>query len=117
MDRAMYSLLTYVITFKVIDFVSVGLEQAKAALIVTEKGTDLSKEIYKRLGRTTTTIKGKGLISGEKEVLYCVLTRIEIFELNRIIEEMDESAFVTILEVSDIIGDHIKSSKKLRKLS
>ena len=116
MDRAMYSLLTYVITFKVIDFVSVGLEQAKAALIVTEKGTDLSKEIYKRLG-TTTTIKGKGLISGEKEVLYCVLTRIEIFELNRIIEEMDESAFITILEVSDIIGDHIKSSKKLRKLS
>ena len=117
MDRAMYSLLTYVITFKVIDFISEGLEQAKAALIVTEKGNYLSKEIYARLGRTTTTFKGKGLISGEKEVLYCVLTRIEIFELNRIIEEMDESAFVTILDVSDIIGNHIKSSKKLRKLS
>ena len=115
-DRAMYSLLTYVITFKVIDFVSEGLEQAKAALIVTDKGTSLSKEIYKRLGRTTTTIKGKGLISGEKEVLYCVLTRIEIYELNRIIEEMDESAFVTILDVSDIIGDHIKSSNKIKKL-
>ena len=115
-DRAMYSLLTYVITFKVIDFVSEGLEQAKAALIVTDKGTSLSKEIYKRLGRTTTTIRGKGLISGEKEVLYCVLTRIEIYELNRIIEEMDESAFVTILDVSDIIGDHIKSSNKIKKL-
>ena len=68
-DRAMYSLLTYVITFKVIDAVSEGLEQAKAALIVTEKGTKLSKEIYEKLGRTTTTIRGKGLISGEKEVL------------------------------------------------
>lgn len=112
MDRAMYSLLTYIITFKVIDFVSEGLEQAKAALIVTDKGTSLSDEIYKRLGRTTTSIKGKGLISGEKEVLYCVLTRMEIFELNRIIEEMDESAFVTILEVSDIIGTHIKSNNK-----
>ena len=115
-DRAMYSLLTYVISFKVIDFVSEGLEQAKAALIVTEKGTDLSKEIYHKLGRTTTTIKGKGLISGEKEVLYCVLTRIEIYELKHLVEEMDESAFVTILDVSDIIGNHIKSTNKLRKI-
>lgn len=113
-DRAMYSLLTYVITFKVIDFVSEGLEQAKAAMIITSKGTDLSKEIYKKLGRTTTTIRGKGLISGEKEVLYCVLTRIEIFELRHLVEEMDESAFVTILDVSDIIGNHIKSSKKMK---
>lgn len=111
-DRAMYSLLTYLITFKVIDFVSEGLEQAKAALIITEKGTSLSKEIYKKLGRTTTTIKGKGLISGEKEVLYCVLTRIEIYELKNLVEEMDESAFVTVLDVSDIIGTHIKSNNR-----
>ena len=116
LDRALYSLLTYVITFKVIDFVSEGLEQAKAALIITDKGTDLSKEIYKRLGRTTTTIRGKGLISGEKEVLYCVLTRLEVYELHRIVEEMDESAFITILDVSDIIGNHIKSTKKIRFL-
>lgn len=114
-DRAMYSLLTYFITFKVIDFVSEGLEQAKAALIVTSKGNNLSKEIYDRLGRTTTTIRGKGLISGEKEVLYCVITRTEVFELKRIVDEMDDSAFVTILEVSDIIGDHIKSNSKVIK--
>lgn len=114
-DRAMYSLLTYFITFKVIDFVSEGLEQAKAALIVTSKGNNLSKEIYNRLGRTTTTIKGKGLISGEKEVLYCVITRTEIFELKHIVDEMDDSAFVTILEVSDIIGNHIKSNSKVIK--
>lgn len=109
-DRAMYSLLTYVITFRIIDFVSEGLEQAKAALIITEKGTSLSKEIYQRLGRTTTTLRGKGLISGDKEVLYCVLTRIEIYELKNLVEEMDESAFVTVLDVSDIIGNHIKSN-------
>jgi len=111
-DRAMYSLLTYFITYHIIDFVSEGMEQAKAALIITEKGTTVSEEIYKRLGRTTTTIRGKGLISGEKEILYCVLTRIEIFELKHIVEEMDESAFVTITDVSDIIGNHIKNNKK-----
>lgn len=115
LDRAMYSLLTYFITFKAIGFVAEGFEQAKAAMIITQKGTDMAKEIYKRLGRTVTTIRGKGLISGEKEVLYCVLTRIEIFELKHIAEEMDDSAFITILEVSDIIGDHIKSTQGLKR--
>lgn len=62
LDRAMYSLLTYFITFKVIDFVSEGLEQAKAALIVTEKGTDLASEILKRLGRTVTKIDRKSVV-------------------------------------------------------
>ena len=113
LDRAMYSLLTYFITFKVIDFVSEGTEQAKAALIITDHGTDMAKEIYKRLGRTVTTIRGKGLISGEKEVMYCVLTRIEIYELRHIAEDMDESAFITILDVSDIIGQHIKSTQHI----
>ena len=55
-------------------------------MIITDKSTKLSKEIYDKLGRTTTAIRGKGLISGEKEVLYCVLTRIEVFELKRIVE-------------------------------
>lgn len=116
LDRALYSLLTYFITYKVIDLVSEGLETAKAALIVTEKGTDMADEIYKKLGRTVTKIKGKGLISGEKEVLYCVLTRIEVYELKKICQEMDHSSFVTILEVSEIIGDHIKSTKKPKKI-
>ena len=113
-DRALYSVLTYFITYKVIDLVSEGLEQAKAALIVTEKGTDMANEIYKRLGITVTKINGSGLLSGEKEVMYCVLTRIEVFELKKIANEMDESAFITILDVSDIIGNHIKSTKRLK---
>lgn len=114
LDRALYSLLTYIITFNVIDFVSEGLEQAKAAMIITDKGSSLSKEIYSRLGRTTTSIRGKGLLSGEKDVLYCVLTRIEVYELRNIVSQMDKSAFITILEVSDIIGTHIKSTDKLK---
>ena len=116
-DRALYSLLTYFITFKVIDLVSEGLEQAKAAMIITNHSDVLTKEIYKRLGRTTTIIKGEGLISGEKEILYCVLTRIEVPELRRIAEEVDESAFITISDISEIIGNHIKSTKKIKNVS
>lgn len=114
-DRAMYSLLTYFITFKVIDFVSEGIDQTKSALIITEKGSDMANEIFKRLGRTVTKIKGSGLISGEKEVLYCVLTRMEVFELKKICNEMDKSSFISISDVSEIIGDHIKSNRKPRR--
>lgn len=117
LDRMLFSLFTYIITFMVIDFVSEGLEQAKAAMIITSKGSKLSKEIYDKLGRTTTTIHGKGLISGQKDVLYCVLTRVEVYQLRYIVEEMDESAFVTILEVSDIIGNHIKSNNTIKELN
>ena len=45
--------------------------------------------------------------------MYCVLTRLEIYELKHIAEEMDESAFITILDVSDVIGNHIKSTQHL----
>ena len=114
-DRALYSVLTYFITYRVIDIVAEGLEQAKAALIVTEKGTDMATKIYKRLGRTVTSINGHGLLSGKKEIMYCVLTRIEVFELKKIAEAMDESAFITILDVSDIIGNHIKSNQRLKR--
>ena len=86
-------------------------------MIITDKSNELSREIYRKLGRTTTTIKGKGLISGEKDVLYCVLTRIEVYELKHIVEDMDESAFVSISDVSEIIGNHIKSTNKIRKLN
>lgn len=115
-DRALYSLLTYIITFRVIDFVSEGLEQAKAALIITENGASISKEIYKRLGRTTTKLEGQGLISGEKDILYCVMTRIEVPELRRIAEEIDDSVFITVTDISEIIGNHIKSTRKIKKI-
>ena len=107
-DRAMYSLLTYFITSKVIDFVEEGVEQAKAALIITDEGKMIADEIYKRMGRTVTTLEGAGLISGKKAVLYCVLNRFEIYELKRMIKEVDASAFITISDVSEIIGNHIK---------
>lgn len=115
-DRALYSLLTYFITFKVIDMVAEGLEQAKAAMIITDKSAQLAQNIYDKLGRTVTTMDGKGLISGEKLVMYCVITRIEIPELKRIIADEDNSAFVTITDISEIIGSHIKKNEVQEKI-
>ena len=69
--------------------------------------------LYKKIGRTVTRLEGAGLLSGNKEVLYCVITRIELPELKRIVLEEDTSAFITISDVSEIIGNHIKNNKAL----
>lgn len=107
-DRAMYSLLTYYITSKVLDFMEDGMNQAKAAMIITNEGREIADMIYKQMGRTVTLLEGEGLISGKKVVLYCVLSRFEVYELKKLINEADASAFIAINDVSEIIGNHIK---------
>lgn len=114
-DRAMYSLLTYFITSKVLDIVENGMEQTKAAMIITNDAKEISEKIFRHLGRTVTIMEGEGLVSGKKVVLYCVLTRFEIHELKDIISEVDSSAFVAVSDVSEIIGTHIKKSGVLNK--
>lgn len=110
-DRALYSLLTYFISFKIIDMVEEGLDQGKAAMIITQNGEELADEIYKKLGRTCTIMDGQGLISSDKKcILYCVITRIEVATLRKIVSESNESAFVTITDVSEIVGNHVKKT-------
>lgn len=113
-DRAMYSLLTYFITSKIIDLVENGFDQAKAAMIITNESKEIAERIYQQLGRTVTMMEGEGLISGKKVVLYCVLTRLEIYELKRLINSVDASAFVVVSDVSEIIGNHIKRNNGIR---
>lgn len=110
-ERALYSLLTYFISYKVIDMVSDGLNSAKAAFIITDDGTEIAREILKRLGRTVTVLSGEGIIShGDKRVLYTVITRFEVSILKDILNEVDDSSFVTVFDVSEIIGNHIKKT-------
>ena len=110
LDRAMYSLLTYFITSKVLDMVESEMNQAKAALIVTDDATEICERIYAEMGRTVTIMDGEGMVSGKKKVLYCVITKFEMRELREIIDSVDQSAFVTMLDVAEIIGNHIKQN-------
>lgn len=68
-DRAMLSLLTYFITFKLIDIVQEGMEQAKAAMIITDHAADIADTIYQQLGRTCTFISAEGLVSGSTKTV------------------------------------------------
>ncbi len=112
LDRAMYSLLTYFITSKVLDMVESSMNQTKAALIITDDAAEISRRIYEGMGRTVTIMDGEGLVSGSKKVLYCVITQFEMRQLREVVGSVDASAFVSILDVSEIIGNHIKSADK-----
>ncbi|MBQ6230792.1 MAG: YitT family protein [Eubacterium sp.] len=108
-DRGMYSMLMYFITSKVIDIVEIGWEQAKAIMIITDNGEKIAEGLHENFGRTVTFIRGEGLISGtEKDILYCVVTRAEIFEIRKFINSLDVTAFTTITDVSEIIGRNVK---------
>ena len=99
-DRAMYSLIAYFIAFKVIDVTVEGLEEAKAVVIVSEKNKDISEAIMDRLGRGLTLLDGKGAYKGTPtNVIYVVITRLEIAKLKNIVHGFDEDALVTISSV------------------
>src|SRR5690606_29185400 len=96
-ERAMYSIITYFIAFKVIDIVVEGLDESKSAWIITEKAEEIGDAILARLGRGVTYLKGEGAYTGDdKKVIFCVLTRLEEAKLKSIIEELDNDAFLAI---------------------
>ncbi len=104
-DRAMYSLIAYFIAYKVIDITIEGLDEAKAAFIISERAEEIAEAITARLGRGVTFLEGKGGFSkNDKKILYSVVTRLEVSKLKSIIYDKDENAFVTINDVSDVMG-------------
>jgi len=108
-DKAMYSLIAYFIAFKMIDITIEGLDETKAVIIISEKSALIAEKVMARLGRGVTFLNGKGGYSGEERtVLYLVVTRLEIVKLKNIIDEIDETAFVTISEVHEVMGGRIK---------
>jgi uncharacterized membrane-anchored protein YitT (DUF2179 family) len=104
-DRAMYSLIAYFIAFKVIDITIEGLDEAKAAIIISDYADDIAEAITARLGRGVTYLNGAGGFSKEeKKILYSVITRLEVAKLKTIIFDKDPDAFVTVSDVSDMMG-------------
>lgn len=108
-DRAMYSLVAYFVISKMIDVVIKGLDESYAVMIVSECPDDISSALQDRLGRGVTFLHGEGGYTGDlKKVLYSVVTRLEVDKMKEIVKEKDESAFVTITPVHDIVGGRFK---------
>jgi uncharacterized membrane-anchored protein YitT (DUF2179 family) len=112
-DKAMYSMITYFIAFKVIDITIEGFNDAKNVMIVSEKANELSIVLMLELGKGLTLISAKGGYSGnEKNIIYTVITRFEIGRLKSIVNKVDPYAFITITDVTEVMGGSVKKKKK-----
>jgi uncharacterized membrane-anchored protein YitT (DUF2179 family) len=111
LEPAMYSVMTYYIASKMIDAVVEGLDETRAAFIVTDYYEEISSAILHRLGRGTTKLIGKGGYTDEqKEIIYAVITRLEVTKLKSIINEIDPNAFITIMATHEVRGARFKSA-------
>jgi len=104
-DSAMYSIFAFYIAAKVMDIVVEGLEESKSATIISSQYEEISEAIMTRLGRSTTMIYARGGYSrDETQMIYCVVTRLEVSKLKAIVQEIDAKAFISIQNVADVLG-------------
>jgi uncharacterized membrane-anchored protein YitT (DUF2179 family) len=108
-EEALYSILTYVAAARTLDFVIHGIEEYTAITIVSRSSGEIAARIMTHLGRGVTVYKGRGGLSDEdQEILYCVVTRLEIGKIKAIVREFDPHAFVTSHPLSDVDGGVVK---------
>jgi len=109
LDRALYSLLAYYIAFKTIDVVVEGLNESKSVLIISDHYEEIAEQMINRLGRGVTYLNGKGAYSkGEKQVIYCIITRLEEAKVKKMVEAIDPLALIAISNVSEVSGGSFK---------
>lgn len=116
LERAMYSILTYVVASKSIDFVIHGFEEFTAVTIISKQHEKIRKAIILDMGKAVTIFKGAGGMSEEnQDILYLVVTRLEITRIKRLINEIDKNAFVVLHKIDDTSGGVIKKNSMLIK--
>jgi uncharacterized membrane-anchored protein YitT (DUF2179 family) len=108
-EPALYSMLTYFAASKTVDFLIHGIEEYTAVIIISEKSEEIRQEIVRYLRRGVTVFKGRGGLSDvEQDVLFCVVTRLEIGRIKTVARDLDESAFIVVNALSDAEGGVIK---------
>jgi uncharacterized membrane-anchored protein YitT (DUF2179 family) len=108
-EPALYSMLTYFAASKTIDFIIHGIEEFNGVIIVSPRSTEIRDAILHELGRGVTIYKGHGgFTDAEHDILFCVVTRLEIARLKRVVAEHDASAFVVVHRIADASGGVMK---------
>jgi len=110
METAMYAILTYLSASKTIDFVVNGLEQYIGVTIISEKKDEIKDFLINNMKRGVTIYKGEGGYAVKKEIdiLYTVVTKLEMGKLQTEIRQLDPDAFVVQQQISDIKGGVVK---------
>lgn len=108
-EAALYSILTYVAASKTIDFLLHGIEQYTAVIIISERHEAIREAITCDLKRGVTIYKGRGgHTDTEQDILYCVVTRLEIGSIKTVVKDIDDTAFIVTHPLADAEGGIIK---------
>jgi uncharacterized membrane-anchored protein YitT (DUF2179 family) len=113
-ETAMYSMLTYLAASKTVDFLIEGIEEYTGVTIISRKSEEIREMISKKLGRGVTVYRGaggygkRGFILSDTEIIFTVVTRLEISRLRSEIEIIDDDAFVVMYSIKDTKGGMIK---------
>lgn len=111
-DRAMYSVLAYFIAYKVIDIVIEGFNESKSVNIISDKSQEIGDALIRHLDLGITYIQGRGGFSGvEKNIIFCVISRLELAQLKEIVKSIDPMAFLSVENVHEVEGVRVKERK------
>lgn len=109
LEIAMYTLITMYISSVVINRVIEGFDRKKLLFIVTEKETEVSNMIMNELGRGVTYFYGEGAYTGErKRIIYCLVTLNQIVKVKKMIEDLDPTSLMSVIDVSEVQGKGFK---------
>ena len=112
-ETALYAMLTYIAAFKTIDFVIDGIEEYIGVTIISLYSEDIRNTITEKLGRGYTVYVGKrghgkrGDMRNSN-IIYTVITRLELAELKKEIEKIDPEAFIVMSSIKDTKGGMVK---------
>lgn len=109
-EIVMYTLISMTIVSKAIDYFQDGYTKAKGITIISSKSEEIKERILNETGRGTTIIKGEGGFTGnEIDLLFCVVSKFEVTKVKTIVKETDSFAFLTISDVSEVLGEGFKA--------
>ncbi len=103
----LYSIVTYYVGSRTVDFITEGFDRAKCAMIVTVKANEISDALSEHFESSGTIVKAIGGYSKEdKEIIYFIVNRFQINKLKNIVHDIDKGAFISLQDVADIIKNH-----------
>ena len=113
-EVALYAMLTYMAAAKTIDFIIEGVEEYTGITIISTKSEKIRLMITESLGRGVTVYAGKGGYGKQGEgltnfdIIYTIVTRLEIARIKTEIDKIDEDAFIIMNSIKDTKGGMIK---------
>ena len=108
-ESAMYSIMTYFIASKVIDTVMEGFNSSKSVRIISDNASAIGEQLIERLDISVTYLQGIGGYTGQdKDLIYCVISRLELPKMIDIIKEIIPKAFVSVVDVHEVYGGRFR---------